>query len=250
MKTYFFFSLIFLFSLSLNAQDYSIAAAGKTIKFNEIGKVTIVGTNDSKLTFSREEGITEEVNKLANGLRKISASGHKDNTGFGVSVTTEGDVIMIDEVGSNNQRIIANIPNSATVVFESSSHQGGKLEVSDFSGELDVSIYYHKAYLKDVTGPVAINAVYNGITATFSKAPTEPIQLHSAYSNVDLTLPESSKVDVALSTSYGSMYTDFDMVVKANGDVKESDGLNAKINGGGPLISLTATYRDIYLRKQ
>lgn len=250
MKNYILPILFLLFSFNLAAQDYSISAGGKTIKFNEIGRLTIVGTTDSKLSFSREEGQTEKVNKQAQGLRKISASGLKDNTGFGVSVTTEGDVIMIDQVGSNNHRIVANVPNSATVVFESSSHQGGKLEVSDFSGELDVSIYYHNTYLKDVTGPVAINAVYNGITATFSKAPTQPIQLHSAYNNVDLTLPESAKVDVALSTSYGSMYTDFDMVVKANGDKKESDGLNAKINGGGPLISLTATYKDIYLRKK
>jgi hypothetical protein len=54
------------------------------------------------------------------------------------------------------------------------------------------------------------------------------------------------------------MYTDFDIEVKANGDQAErssdhdshGDGrMTGLINGGGKLVSLTATYRNIYLRK-
>ncbi|MEM9835374.1 MAG: hypothetical protein AAF828_02660 [Bacteroidota bacterium] len=240
-----------LFALSVSAQRdvYSIAANGKTIEFINIGKATIVGTDAAELSIDHS-GDRRSHDK-AKGLRKISASGRQDNTGFGVSVTEKDGVIQIEQVGSKNSRIQVSVPHSATIKFESSGHQGGKLEVSDFEGELDVSMQYHRVYLKNTTGPVAVNTIYGGITAVFEKVPTGNVQLLSAYSDVDLSLPSAVKVDVELSTSYGSMYTDFDMTVGANtGDEgHKHGGLRGKINGGGKLVSLTATYSNIYLRK-
>ncbi|PHI20683.1 hypothetical protein CEQ90_06430 [Lewinellaceae bacterium SD302] len=241
---------LILFASGLVAQDdYSIAASGKTIEFRNVGKLNITGTSDSKMTVSREG--ERKVDEKAKGLRKISATGRKDNTGFGLSVSEENGVIIVEQVGKECERLSVSVPNSASVSYEAVGTNGGKLTVSDFSGELDVSIQYHSVKLTNVTGPMAVNSIYGGITATFESAPTENVQLLSSYSDVDVTMPAAAKADVQLSTSYGSMYTDFELTV---GGTEESNmhgggGLNGKLNGGGPVISLTATYDDIYLRK-
>jgi len=245
-----FLTLLCLAFSTLTAQEtFSKAASGKKIVFKEIDRLSIVGTSTSDLTISQES--SRETNERAKGLQKISASGRKDNTGFGVSVTEEDGVIYVEQVGGKNGRIIVNVPNNAIVEVIQSTYNGGNLLVDDFAGELDVSMHYHRVKLNNTTGPIAINTIYGGITVVLSKSPTNDIRLHSTYSDVDLELPSSVKANVSLSTSYGSMYTDFDILVKSNTGNGRKDGkLNGTINGGGTQISLTATYDDIYLRKQ
>jgi hypothetical protein len=137
------------------------------------------------------------------------------------------------------------------VKVKQSTYRGTDLKASDFGGELNVSMHYHQALLKDCTGPLAVNTIYGSIDASFSQAPTEEIRLHSTYSNVELAMPGSTKANLRLSTSYGEMYTDFDVQVKSGSELGGEDGkLTGIINGGGELISLRATYNNIYLRKQ
>jgi uncharacterized FlaG/YvyC family protein len=248
------FAFLFLFSLALTAQaEYKVAASGKTIEFSEIDDLTIVGVTGSDMIVSRdsdEDGESKE-DPRAKGLKKISASGRQDNTGLGVAVSTEGNTIVVEQVGKNNGPIVVQIPNSAVVKVKQSTYRGTDLKASDFGGDLDVSMHYHQAILKDCTGPLAINTIYGSIDASFSQAPTEEIRLHSTYSNVELAMPGSTKANLRLSTSYGEMYTDFDVQVKSGSELGGEDGkLTGIINGGGELISLRATYNNIYLRKQ
>ncbi len=242
-------------------QNFKIAAGGKTIEFREIDQLTIVGTSGTELTV---EGRAEEGgdNDRAAGLRKISASGLRDNTGLGLNITDSGGRILVQQVGSGDREVTVRVPNTATVKVEQSTHRGGDLTVSDFGGSLDVSLMYHKATLKNLTGAVAVNTVYDDIIATWDTAPTQEIRLHSTYSDVDVTLPASAKADLRLSTAYGEMYTDFDIQMKSNmassapapsGEERREGGgqvLAGTIGGGGPLLALTATYDNLYLRKK
>ncbi|WP_116106271.1 hypothetical protein [Lewinella sp. IMCC34191] len=243
-------------------QEFKINAGGKTVAFSEIDELTIVGTSGSELIVEgRPDGSSND--DRADGLRQISASGLKDNTGAGLNVTESNGTIRIAQVGGNGKHVTVRVPNSASITVEQSTHRGGDLTVRDFSGSLDVSMMYHKAELDNVTGPVAVNTVYDEIVAVWNTAPTQEIRLHSTYSDVDITLPAATKADVRLSTGYGNMYTDFDINVKSNtvaGNEDDRDydsprdvnlgNLGGTINGGGTLISLTATYDNIYLRKQ
>ncbi|MEM9928378.1 MAG: DUF4097 family beta strand repeat-containing protein, partial [Bacteroidota bacterium] len=150
--------------------------------------------------------------------------------------------------------IMVYVPNDAVVKVVQSTHRGGDLQIKDFAGELDVSMHYHKVRLSNAYGPLAINTIYGSVEATFSDIPTEDLRLHSTYGNVDISLPKSTAANLRLSTSYGSMYTDFDINVGANmkdGQHQDDDhdgGLTGTINGGGKLIALNATYKNIYLR--
>ncbi|MGB3800971.1 MAG: hypothetical protein WA952_14240 [Lewinella sp.] len=243
-------------------QDFKMIAGGKTVSFSEIDNLTIVGTSGNELIVEGSANANGSDDRAA-GLRKISASGLKDNTGAGLSVTENNGTIRVAQVGGNAEKVTVRVPNSASITVEQSTHRGGDLVVRDFSGSLDVSMMYHKAELENVTGPLAVNTVYDDIVAVWDAAPTEEVRLHSTYSDVDVTLPASTKADVRLSTGYGNMYTDFDIQIKSNMQANtEGDGnydrprdvnlgnLSGTINGGGTLLSLTATYDNIYLRKQ
>ncbi len=243
-------------------QDFKIAAGGKTVHFSEIDNLTIVGTSGNELIVEGA-GDTDDRDERAEGLRKISASGLKDNTGAGLSVTENGGTIRVAQVGGNGKKVTVRVPNSSSITVEQSTHRGGDLAVRDFSGSLDVSMMYHKAELENVTGPVAVNTVYDDIVVVWDAAPTKEVRLHSTYSDVDVTLPASAKADVRFSTGYGNMYTDFDIQIESNtvaGNEGDRDydrprevnhsNLSGTINGGGTLLSLTATYDNIYLRKK
>ena len=246
-------------------QEYKLAAAGKTVEFREIDRLTILGVAGSELSVGGTAA-EESRDDRAAGLRKISASGLKDNTGVGLSITESDGRIVVQQVGGEGNGVTVRIPNSATIRVEQSTYRGEDLTIKDFTGSLDVSMMYHTVHLDNVTGPTAVNAVYGDIVAKWAAVPTQEVRLHSTYSEVDVTLPAATKANVRLSTGYGNMYTDFDIQLKANTvaaaatprdepdfdrpDEAPRDMLSGTINGGGPLMSLTATYSNLYLRKQ
>lgn len=261
MKSFFLPLFLVCFSLLLSAQaEHRVAVGNKTIEFREIDRLIIVGHDEKDLKITRD-GEGRGVDERAVGMRKISASGKTDNTGFGLSSQGFDDKVVIDQVGKGNGKIMVFVPNDAVVKVVQSTHRGGDLEIKNFDGELDVSMHYHKVRLSNAYGPLAINTIYGGIEATFSEGPpSKDLRLHSTYGNVDITLPKNTSANVRLSTSYGSMYTDFDIDVKANmasadgqhkgdDDHDHGDGLTGTINGGGKLVSLNATYKNIYLRE-
>ncbi|MEM6396122.1 MAG: DUF4097 family beta strand repeat-containing protein [Bacteroidota bacterium] len=249
-----FFSILFflLANLTLNAQEtqaaFTINAANKTVVFSEIGKLKIVGTDANEMRISGAG--PRKRNSRAEGLKLISVSGLQDNTGWGLSVTEDGNTITVEQVGKKNNEYTIELPHSAVLQYTQSTTDGSHFRIESFSGEVDVTMMYHKVYLFDVAGPVAVNCVYGDIIAEYTaRPPSGDLRLHATYADVDLTLPAATAANLSLSTSYGDMYTDFDLNVD-RGTMNEGGKLNATINGGGKLVSLQSTYDDIFIRKK
>jgi len=248
-----FFTL--LSTCVLAQAEHRVSIDGRDIEFKEIDHLQIVGYDGTELKINRDGDSGNREDVRAKGMRKISASGKQDNTGFGLSVQGFDDRIVVEQIGKGDGHLIISVPNTAVVRVEQSTHRGGGFAASNFNGELDVSMHYHKAKLSNCYGPLSVNTIYGEIEATFSAGPPkQDIRLHSTYQNVDITLPKNTAANLRLNTSYGSMYTDFDLDVNASdsqehNDDDEHDGLTGTINGGGKLISLHASYKNIYLRK-
>ncbi len=251
---YLLFLLVSLSPFFLFSQpEHRVAVGKKMIELQEIDNLMIIGHDGAELKINRKGG-NRKIDEKNKGMRKISAGGKVDNTGFGLSSQDFDDKIVISQVGKGNGTVVVHVPNTAVVKVTQSTYRGGDLDVDNFKGELDVSMMYHTVNLSNVYGPAAVNTVYGGIEAAYSAGPpAEDLHLHSTYGTVDVTLPQNVKADLRLSTSYGDMYTDFDIDVKANmeeaSNKNDKDGLTGSINGGGKLISLRATYRNIYLRQ-
>lgn len=244
--------LCLFFSLTLLAQaEHRVAVNGRVIEFKELDHLTIVGYDGDELKISRDSEDGSRKDERSKGMRKISASGKQDNTGFGLSAQGMDDRVVIEQVGKGDGKLLIQVPNDAVVEVVQSTWRGGGFDAKNFSGELDVSMAYHHVNLTNCYGPLSINTIYGGVDATFSAGPPkEDIHLHSTYGNVDITLPNNTAANLRLKTSYGSMYTDFDLDMKANGTEEVSnERLTGTINGGGKLIALKASYKNIYLRK-
>ena len=101
---------------------------------------------------------------------------------------------------------------------------------------------------------MAINSVYGSIDANFSEVSIKDnISLYSVYDHVDVTVPKSIKADFRLNTSYGKMFTNLDLDVGSkDGNMKNLSNrkITGSFNGGGIDFSITATYKNIYLRKE
>ncbi len=272
MKNYILPLFCLLFSVSISAQpEHRVAVDGRTIVFEELDNLVVIGYDGNDLKIGRQGNPDENTDDRAKGLRKISAGGMKDNTGFGLNAQVRDGEVVVSQVGRGDGIIQVQVPNKSVVRIVQSTYHGGDLTVSNFKGELDVSMHYHQVKLTNAYGPLSVNTIYGGIFATFSEGvPTKDIRLHSTYQDVDVTLPGNTKANLRLSTGYGDMYTDFDVDVVANpkaaakagerGEASEDqeghedhadgdEGLTGTINGGGKLISLTASYKNIYLRK-
>lgn len=260
MKNFILPLLCLLFSFGLSAQpEHRVAVDGKTIVFEELDNLVIIGYDGADMKIGRQGTPEENTDERAKGLRKISAGGMTDNTGFGLNAQVRDGEVVVSQVGRGDGIIQVQVPNKSVVRVVQSTYHGGDLMVSNFKGELDVSMHYHQVKLTNTYGPLSVNTIYGSIFATFSEGPpTKDIRLHSTYQDVDLTLPKNTKANLRLSTGYGDMYTDFDVDVVADkeGAPKatehehdESSALTGKINGGGKLIALTASYKNIYLRQ-
>ncbi len=122
---------------------------------------------------------------------------------------------------------------------------------------LTVETLYGSIDVKGVKDMPEAKSRYGSITVVFAPdAKIAAIDYESDYQSIDLTLPGSIAANVDLDTQYGSLYTDFDISIKANSTDRNrrlesfSDGqLKGTINGGGDRISLHSQYKNIYLRK-
>ncbi len=258
----------FKFAFILLCTGFAMMAQAQTYKLNKTqGKLIIEGVNElvvegysgNEIVFERVD-YDHEDNEKAKGLMALSAEGLKDNSGVGLSVVESGAEVKVKQIGRNSDDSFKiKVPNGISVYYSHSSHNGEDIIFKNVVNEIEVSVNYNSVILENVTGPMAINTVYGDVIADFkSVAQNNSITLHSVYGDVDVSLPNSTSADLLLSTSYGEMFTDFDITLEANQNTS-SKGCNGcgsknkfsgKINGGGVSISLKSNYDNIYLRKK
>jgi len=201
--------LLTTFSFAQEMQEFKLSKSSGKIHIEGINGLEIEGYSGNEIIISTKMKSKEQSERAA-GLSAINALGVKDNTGLGIAITTEGDVVKISTVKKNSGKFWMKIPQNMAVSFKHSSHSMGKL-------------YIH-------------NMKQN------------PSSLYSVYGLVDVTLPASTKTDVHLTSQYGDMFTDFDIKVGADSKISSSR-VQGKINGGGPELRVNSTYQSVYLRK-
>ncbi|NNE25393.1 MAG: DUF4097 family beta strand repeat protein [Saprospiraceae bacterium] len=241
--------------IQMQAQEsYTIDGASGELYIHEINKVTLVGSNESKLTVE-VDGKLYETPEKSKGLKLINPAGYSDNTGIGLHVSKDGNSYSFRRISNKKgNRYIFHVPKGYHVHYESSSYNAGTLHINDVEAELDVSANYNRVELSGVTGPMAIHSVYGGIEAKFSSVSQEgPISLYSVYSDVDVSVPANTKANFNLKVSYGDVFSDIDLSYPQSEDGFKH--LNAKkftglMNGGGVDFTLKSGYNNVYLRKQ
>ena len=263
MKKYLYLNLILAFTIinfnpaiaQSSKKEHKTAMSSGTVSIVDIDEIVIEGHSGSDVIVSSMVEESEE-NDRSRGLKVLNSMGLDDNTGFGISVYREGDVLFVRKVSNSCScgEVTIQVPKSVKVSVEHGNYNAEALIVKNVSSELEITTNYHEVRLENVTGPMAVKTVYGSIDAIFSQLSQEgSVSLYSVYELVDVTIPKSSKMNVSLSAPNGNVYSNVDVAVTS--DKKESHGssitgstIKGTTNGGGVEFNVKSAYEDVYLR--
>jgi hypothetical protein len=245
------------FALIGSAQEFKLAHTGGKLILNEVDNASITAYDGSEIIITAKIDRDEEDSERAKGLKAINSLGIEDNTDLGLSVLEDGDNVKIIQIGQcmcgDDQGFTIKIPKSMGIDYSHSTYNSDFLKISDVTKEIVISTNYTDVNLENITGPMSIKTVYGDIEAKFSSvSQTNSVSLNSVYGFVDAALPSDSKAEISLSTPYGQIYTDFDIKVSENEEMRQlsSKKIKGSINNGGVDFIIKSGYENIYLRKK
>jgi hypothetical protein len=237
-----------VFTGSLRAQEYKVAKSSGRLEIH-LGKVTVEGHSGNEIIFSsRDEKNGKD--ERAQGLRAINSMGLEDNTGLGINVKEEGNVVKVYQLkktSSPDVKIL--VPKGVIVAFEHESQYGGKAKFRNMENEIEVSAQYNSVELENITGPLTVKTIYGHVEASFETNVKGPISIVSIYGYVDVALPLATKANLRMDTSYGEIFVSPEFKIEMVQD-SDSDRVSGKINGGGINVDLSCNYGKVYLRKK
>lgn len=259
---------LFLMSVCVTyaQKDFKQSLSGvKYVKIKMDAKINLVagGTNELVISENKNDDHdydydhdSDEEKKAKEdkmkGMKAVYAGG-VDNTGFGLSVEKDGDVLKIKDLKSWMQRgsVTITVPQTMNVMLDCGNL--GRADVEGFTSEVEVNANVGHINLSNVTGPVTAHTSTGAITVKFSNVnQSSPISISSSTGDVDVSLPISTKADLELNSSMGTIYTDFDLEVPREDGMKRIGAIRkieSKLNNGGVKISLRSSTGNVYLRK-
>jgi len=243
--------LFIITAFTINAQDFTQSLQG-------ISKIKLVSNNDITIkSHDKNEiiikGDGHKRPEKAKGLTAVYAGG-KDNTGLGIYVEKNGDVLEVTNLKSmHGPKMVVYV--SKSVAIYADSNQLGDLSIAGLTSEIEVKTSTGDINILNVTGPVIAKAATGDITVDFSDvSQSSPISLYSSTGDVDIKLPKNTPANLDLRSTMGEVYTDFDLKFpNEKKNMKIISGkrhLTSKINNGGVSITLRSSTGDIYLRKK
>lgn len=208
----------------------------------------------------------------------VNINHNKDNDSYSFEATTNGSIFNIYSMfDSNNipqRKFIKDkeentkILSSDNLSFEYSSTINNNCAHTNYGYRIDITLKIKVPENKNVTirsiyGELLATGKYNNVNVNItygdieiiqsSVTSTSKIELHSTYGHIDYTVPKSADIKFDLSTNYGEILTDLD-VISDNKNVFAGNGCNTgrggkyTLNEGNTPVKITATYNDIYLR--
>ena len=270
MKTIKIYMLIFFITAISNAQEdfkYSLKGIKKVTITTGTSVKIIVGTSneliignyddcdecDDEHNHNDHDDEYEKNQDKAKGLKAIY-SGGVDNTGHGIRIEKEGDVLKIRDLKSFMQRHGFQITLPKNIDISLNCGNLGHAKIIGFSSDIEVKTNVGHIDLIDVTGPITASSSVGNIEASFiSVNQNAPISIRTSTGNVDLSLPVNTKANLELKSTMGTVYTNFDLEIpKKDGMsvVGSNRRINSKLNSGGVKITLSSSIGNVYLRKK
>lgn len=246
-----------LFSVTTFAQnEYKMTVKGNAseswVNINNLfADLEIEGTSGSeiKIMVSDYDGLPEK----AKGLKPLSATG-PENTGIGLSIKQEGNMISISGAHreADDAKYIIYLPKSIMLKLDYNSWQAGDVMIKRMAGEVEAKSQVGDLKFIDVTGPIVAHTLSSDLEVTFSSlSQSSPSSLTSTSGDIDVTMPASVKGTFKMSTISGGVYTGFEFDFGDETNLRRAGGQNAtgKLNGGGVEVSLRSISGDVYVRK-
>jgi hypothetical protein len=198
------------------------------------GRVVVTGTNSDtvyvrarRIDVQEADEEPEADDPRAAGLRKIT------HGATGLETWGDGNVVTVATRNfGGSVELYVRVPRNATL--EISAHfadsvfvrnmkapvnigTNGSVRLENVDGEIEVETGGW-IYLTDVAGSVVCNSGFGGIEGNVKRVRADqPVSL-SAIGPIDVTIPRDSKATLYMKTSFGEVYTDFDMKIQRGKD--------------------------------
>ncbi len=239
------------------------------------GDISVTGHDGDDVvvsTTNRLPGVEpEEIPARAQGLRRIGSGD--------VNITQRNNVITIDDRAwtRGTHDLAIRVPRETSLDLNATS---GDVRVTATEGEVEVQTMSGSVYLTDVSGPAVVHARNGEVVARFTSVTGEmPVSISTMNGEIDLSLPSSADATLAINTSRGDIYSDFDVSLEVRSSPEEtgnriwtptgrttgrllglvvtapffhgetSQTLFGDINDGGAQISLNTFQGNIYIRR-
>lgn len=265
-------TLLFICAAIATAQDkqdkltipLSDPARPATVKARLIqGSITVtVGTGPQVVVESESSGRTRRERvpgDIPPGMHRIDIGGR------GFTLEEDHNVVTIGGDRGGLENLTVQVPVNTSLDLRTVN---GRIDVTGVNGDLDVGTTNARIDLKDVSGAVSASTVNAPVTVGLDRvAPGKPMSFSSLNGRIDVTLPADTKARLRLKTTFGAIFSDFDVkmepdttaptVEDARGQggryrirLDRSNGVYGSINGGGPEYSFQTMNGAILIHKK
>jgi hypothetical protein len=232
-----------------------------TIKVSQIhGSITVTAGQPGQVVVDAAAGESSRRKKPEPppGMHRIDADRG------GMDITEEHNVVTVQtgRMGMGGDVTIAAPPNASLQLH---TVNGGHIDVTGISGEIEVDIVNGSINLKNVSGAVVAHSVNGTITVNMDKITNgKPMSFTTLNGKIDVTLPADTKARLRLKSERGEIFTDFDVKLepeaakpaveegRENGRyrIRIDRSVYGSINGGGPEYRFESMNGGITIRKK
>ncbi|MET0636256.1 MAG: hypothetical protein ABWZ25_09535 [Chitinophagaceae bacterium] len=235
------------------AQEFKLRKTTGKLLLN-ISRVIVEGTTGDEIIFQSAPlpAVPSDTNEA--GMRVISGAGCSDNTGLGINVVDEKDVLTVCEVLSN-QTYLIKVPRGIIISYIGRSTTDSTLILfKNLSNEIEVDTYLNDVTLVDVSGPLTITSVYGRIKVVFNGTIKGPVSITAVHRTVDVSIPSNAKLSLQLRSARNTIMASPELTIKVQHPNNAQNAvrgtyISGTLNGGGEGFRLTSLTGKIYLRK-
>ena len=227
----------------------SIDAGSKDIALSsEFGSITLKNASGRNVTVDSSNGtITLGEVRATNGITSKNDFGSitiENGSSDSLNIESNNGTISLIKVRVNKEIRVENefgeIELEQAFAASYDLHtSGGSITVDGAKGKLKASSEFGGIKIENAES-VTLDLETNNGTVEFSGSlAAGPHMVNSEFGEVDLTLPDDSKLNVDLSTEFGSIQSDLPITVTLNGTSNSNgDQIVGSINGGGEQLTV------------
>lgn len=240
-------------ALSVSNNSGAIEATGikagtKDIDLNsDFGNITLENANAANITFDSNSGRVslKDVNATGDFYSKCDFGDTKYENGSAASITIEsnsGKVELIKVQVDNLIKVNDGFGNIKLTQAEAASYDlhsnSGTVIVDGVKNNLKASTDFGNIEVTNAQA-VTLDLLTKSGSVEFSGSLGKgPHQVNSDFGNITIVLPADTKINVDLSTDFGSIKSDLPITVTLNGTSKsDGDQIVGIINGGGDQLT-------------